>query len=149
MSDLQCAATLLVVGGGSDADPAPLAEELKLARVASLYAADGQEQPAETLAGGLGLTVRRLADLETDARGALGEVVDLHRGETVLVVVADDWLVESLPGLLTNVPDDFGVGREAPAWSPAEVAADADGWVLRRWAGEPVGTTGENSASNA
>ena len=148
MSDLQCAATLLVVSG-SDADPAPLAEELKVARVASLYAADGQQNPAETLADGLGLAVRQLGDLETDARGALGEVVDLHRGETVLVVVPNRWLVESLPGLLTNVPDDFGVGRGASAWSPAEVAADADGWVLRRWTGEPVGTSGEIQAPNA
>lgn len=143
MSDLQCAATLLVVSG-SDADPGALAEELKGARVASLYAADGQQHPAETLGGDLGLPVRRLGDLESDARGALGEVIDLHRGETVLVVVPNDWLVASLPGLLANVPDDFGAVRGAPGWSPAEVAADADGWVLRRWAGEAVGTSGEN-----
>ena len=148
MSDLQCAATLLVVSGG-DADPAALAEELKVARVASLYTAEGQQPAAEALADALGLGVRQLGDLETDARGALGEVIDLHRGETVLVVVPNDWLVESLPGLLANVPDDFGVAQGAPEWSPAEVAADADGWVLRRWAGEPLQTSSENSASNA
>jgi hypothetical protein len=104
--------------------------------VASLYAARGQQHPAEALAGDLELPVRQLGDLDTDARGALGEVIDLHRGETVLVVVPNDWLVGSLPGLLANVPDDFGTVRGAPDWSPVEVAADADGWVLRRWAGQ-------------
>ena len=148
MSDLQCAATLLVVSG-SDADRGALAEDLRTARVASLYAARGERHPAEVLGADLGLPVRQLGDLETDARGALGEVIDLHRGETVLLVVPNAWLVGSLPGLLANVPDDFGAVRGAPEWSPAEVAADADGWVLRRWAGAPLGAGAEDSAANA
>lgn len=68
----------------------------------------------------------------------LGEVVDLHRGETVLVVSHGGAIRVAVPQLVSNVPDAFGSTHELENCEVVEVHADADGWVMRSWAGEPV-----------
>jgi 2,3-bisphosphoglycerate-dependent phosphoglycerate mutase len=74
---------------------------------------------------------QRMADeLET--------IVDLHRGETVLVVTHGGAIRVAVPQLASNVPDGFGTTHEVENCGVVEVDADADGWVVRSWGGEPV-----------
>jgi 2,3-bisphosphoglycerate-dependent phosphoglycerate mutase len=148
VSDLQCAATLLLAAR-ADADPADgvtlagreLARDLghRLAgeRVASVYAAPdvAAVQTAELVAGVLGVPVRVRPGLGDALGEELAGIVDLHRGETVLVVCEPASLSEDLPRLLSNVADRYGAGRPLGHCEVAEVAADADGWVLRSWGG--------------
>ncbi len=107
MSDLQCAATLLLVPVGR---AATLARELARARVAHVWTTTAPEavQVAETAAADLhvGLTVLDRLDQPEKFRAALAEIADQHRGETVLVVVDHQEAV-------------------------AEVTIDGDAWVSR------------------
>ncbi|HET7356441.1 MAG TPA: hypothetical protein VFJ09_07170 [Nocardioidaceae bacterium] len=94
MSDLQCAATLLFLSPDDEETVA----ELAAARVATVY--DGQHAAASKRAVDLAAALRvRAASLgepvtahevrsqRPEAMRVLGEVVDLHRGETVVVLV--------------------------------------------------------------
>lgn len=117
MSDLQCAATLLITGAeGVDADR--LADTLRPHHVAAVYASPlaDAERVAAVVARRLGVSRHALP---AGGRGAetVEGVADLHRGETVLVV-ADG---EQVPG----VPDE----------GLAEVLVDGDGWTRRAWTG--------------
>ena len=69
----------------------------------------------------------------------LEAIIDLHRGETVLVVSHGGAIRVAVPQLASNVPDNFGTVHEVDNCSVVEVDADADGWVLRSWAGERLG----------
>jgi Mrp family chromosome partitioning ATPase len=89
VSDLQCPARFLLVCGPD----ASLAEELRHERVAAVYV-DPPGPGAAALAGALGLEAQALARpialvdvLERDpgALATLGDLADLHRGETVVV----------------------------------------------------------------
>ena len=93
MSDLQCAARLLFLSAEDEAAAARLPEE----RVAAVY--DGHHHPASAeatdLARTLGVPVRSLEDgvsaeraraRDPETMRVLGEVADLYRGETVVVL---------------------------------------------------------------
>jgi probable phosphoglycerate mutase len=69
----------------------------------------------------------------------LEAIVDEHRGETVLVVSHGGVMSFAVPHLAANVRDDFAKGRALRPCDLVEVAADADAWVLRAWAGHAVG----------
>lgn len=97
MSDLQCPARFLLLAG-----ELPDAGALRHERVAAVYAAtgspgDGADRAAE-LARAVGVPVREMTAVlwldevvgrNEEALGALEDLADLHRGETVLVAVAD------------------------------------------------------------
>lgn len=117
MSDLQCAATLLVTGSeGLDVDR--LADSLRPHHVAAVYASPlaEAERAAAVVAQRLGVSRRALP---SGGRGheTLEGVADMHRGETVLVV-----------GDADQVP-------VVPAEGVAEVLVDGDGWTQRAWQG--------------
>jgi hypothetical protein len=101
MSSLQCPATMLVV-------PAAAVEGLQLAglRVAHVWSDPASTRPAEAAAARLGVGVTQREDVAD--REVLGEIADLHPGETVLVV-------------------------SSVVTSATEVLADADGWSRRPW----------------
>ena len=111
MSDLQCAATLLLV---PYRDVSNLGQALSGSRVAMVWTTtiEPARQAAGVLAADLGVGVTASADIAgTDPSAAvLGEIADQHRGETVVVVLdTGDAIVE--------------------------VAVDGDGLVRRRWNG--------------
>ncbi|UYM05957.1 histidine phosphatase family protein [Solicola gregarius] len=66
-------------------------------------------------------------------RGALESIVDLHRGETVLVVSHGGVMGLVLPRLVSNLPDAHAHGRVIPNGAVAELLADADDWRCERW----------------
>jgi hypothetical protein len=109
MSDLQCAATLLLVPYGTADDHA---RALADARVAHIWTASSEEArlAAAALAADLGVGVTANGDLDQAEPSAavLGAIADEHRGETVVVVV------------------DHGE-------AVLEVAIDGDGSVRRTW----------------
>ena len=88
MSDLQCAARLIVVNPPGLADVEALALSLALEKVAAVYA--DADVPGtgriESLAGHLGAAVQLVRDSLADATSGFEEIVDRHRGETVVVV---------------------------------------------------------------
>lgn len=125
MSDLQCPVRLLLVcapPGG-----APRWERFEDARVLAVYAEPGLQAHGARAARALGLTPHLLD--EGSGTGSLWHAVtdlaDLHRGETVLVVLAEDRLVEVLTRLGAPAP---------PAGEPVRIDVDGDG---PRWASGP------------
>jgi broad specificity phosphatase PhoE len=75
--------------------------------------------------------VRRVSD-------ELQSLADQFRGETALVISHGGSMSLVLPRLVRNVEDDFATGRPLDNCAPCEIAADADGWMLRTWNGEPL-----------
>lgn len=69
----------------------------------------------------------------------LEEVADVHRGESVLVVSHGGAVRAALSALARNL--DPARARELPLPDCGVVAleGDADGWVVRSWAGTPLG----------
>lgn len=177
MSDLQCAATLLIARPAVMDDEArgearasgdvgarlsvvgreqagALAHALRGARVAAVYSGAGSAavQTAEVVAAALGVGASMPSGLgngggggedhqsgQDDSAGRPGEeltaaletIVDIHRGETVLVVSDVDVMEATVRQLAGNVRTDHALGP----CEVAEVAVDADGWVVRSWAG--------------
>jgi hypothetical protein len=88
MSDLQCAARIIVVTPPAMADVTWLASELYRERVQVVYAADDVPDtgPVETLAEDLGVPCRSGHGLLDDTSEGLADIADRHRGETVVVV---------------------------------------------------------------
>lgn len=112
MSDLQCAATLLLVRPGSDPDA--VGPELVGRRVAAVYcdATAPAVRTAEALAAVTGVRVVAREELaETATAGELSAMADEHRGETVVVVAST------------------GLGHDGAA--VVELVMDADGWAVR------------------
>ena len=112
MSDLQCAATLLLVRPG--ADPDEVGPELVGRRVAAVYcdATAPAVRTAEALAAVTGVrVVAREGLAETVTAGELSAIADEHRGETVAVVASS------------------GLGQEGAA--VVELVMDADAWAVR------------------
>ena len=120
MSDLQCPATFLVLGS---ADPRAL-EGVRDARLAAAYAVPEARARVAAALGGTGPQVTTL-DLDGSTyAAALEGLADLHRGETVLVVLPED-----APAALAGRGDR----SPAPAGEVLEVAVDADGWSVHIW----------------
>ena len=175
MSDLQCAATVLLAQHGEAEDGAPpvpdaggaltergrhqarlLADRLRERRVAVVYSSPVAPavQTAEIAADVLGVAVRVREDLRGPSAGESGhEVVarvraeletvsDLHRGESVLVVSQGGVVSASVADLAQNLPRHRAPGRTLGPGALVEVAADADGWWVRSWAGAPVADPG-------
>jgi probable phosphoglycerate mutase len=71
--------------------------------------------------------------------GELDGIVDQHRGETVLVVTHGGVISLAVPHLAVNVGTDFATGRDLENCGLVRVLADADGFVVRGWGGEPLG----------
>jgi hypothetical protein len=112
VSDLQCAATLLLVRPGTD--PEEVGPALAGRRLVAVYC-DGTVpavRTAETLAAATGVRVVARGGLaETSTADELSAIADEHRGETVAVVART------------------GLGPEGAA--VVELVMDADGWVVR------------------
>jgi hypothetical protein len=88
MSDLQCAARIILVTPAGLGDVPWLASMLGRERVMAVYAADDVPDtgPVETLAEDLGVPAHLARGDLGDASHSLEEIVDRHRGETVVVV---------------------------------------------------------------
>jgi probable phosphoglycerate mutase len=65
------------------------------------------------------------------------EVADQHRGEAVLVVSHGGAILAGVPHLL-GLPAAFVRDRTLTNGGVLELAADADGWRLVRWADDPL-----------
>lgn len=97
-----------------------------------LVAWDAGDHDARVPGGESGNEIRQRMAEELEA------IVDLHRGETVLVVSHGGAIRVAIPQLASNVPDSFGTAHEVGHCALIEVDADADGWLLCSWGGEPV-----------
>jgi probable phosphoglycerate mutase len=65
--------------------------------------------------------------------GAIEEIADTHRGETVLMFT-QGWVISLvIPRLSVNVRNDLGTQRVLPHCAPVEVEVDADGWRVISW----------------
>ena len=124
MSDLQCPARFLVLGGADAPLADALADSLRHERVAAVYDGQGDSagSGAEALARRLGVPARvlgralRVADVlagDPVAMGDLTELSDLHRGETLVVTAAGD------PGRRVDVSID-GDGTTVVEVSPGD-----------------------------
>jgi hypothetical protein len=120
VSDLLCPATFLVLGSAAE----QAAARVVGARLAAAYATVDGRAVAAAGGGGWGLGVGTLELDGTTYASALEDLADLHRGETVLVVL----------------PQDTAAALAAACGSPdgepdrvLEVAVDGDGWSVRSW----------------
>ncbi len=144
MSDLQCAATLLLVPPGEVEPSRALGRMLRDARLAAIYTSPrgSAVRTAEVVGAETGLPVSVLAGLAsaTGLRAELGAIADQHRGETVLVVSQSGVIRTAVPPMV-GLEDEVAASRPLAGCAVVEVASDADGWVLRSWAGAPgIGT---------
>lgn len=120
MSDLQCAARILV-GSTTGSAAADWHDRLSGERVAAVYAVDGTPHAADLSrrVGGASLsltepvTVQAVLARQPDTLAQLRDIADLHRGETVLVLAADD------------------IGRGSLDDRTVTVLVDGDGIVVR------------------
>ena len=88
MSDLQCAARIIVVNPPGLGDVPWLASSLAREKVTAVYAADDVPDtgPVESLADDLGVPSHLGHGDLADGTTGLEEIVDRHRGETAVVV---------------------------------------------------------------
>ena len=142
MSDLQCAATLLLADAG---DGRALGRSLVDRRIAAIYTSPhpAAVRTAETAAAATGAEVSVREDLRepldesgTEVRARvereLDALADLHRGETVLVVSHTGTLQAGVLPLVGR-GSEYAAAHPVPPGAVVEVAADADGWLLRSW----------------
>jgi hypothetical protein len=126
VSDLQCPATFVLVP--DDAQPERVDHALAHDRVAEVRTDARPEAVGlgRTLAAGWGLPAPVAAVLDAASyRDLLGDLADLRRGETTVVVVA--------PELLALV-----AGRgQGDAVDLVELQVDADGWIVRERGAPP------------
>jgi len=168
MADLQCAATFLISCPGEverdsevpdDAggltlrgrvQARELGRVLRDAHLSMIYCSSMARavQTAEIVAAEVGVPVRVRDNLrESSAREELQGLLDLHRGETVLVVSLPGAITLVVPQLADNVPGDFAKARALGDCDVVVLAGDADGWVLRSWAGEEERWDGHRRSS--
>ena len=121
MSDLQCAATFLVLPAGS----AIPAEQLLAERPACLYTETGLH--VADLARGLGLAARHLPGTRTPTApaaltAALTALADEFRGETLAVVVSDATYADLTREVVSTSPPAVVVEIDADSrrWRPYE-----------------------------
>lgn len=142
MSDLQCAATILIARDGAGD---VLADAVRRRRIACVYASPGPEavRTGEVVGAELGTPVRvrdglsartegTLDDLIARFREALEEISDLHRGETVLAVSHEPVIRQVIPRL-TSMRDVSEGERTVAEGALVEVAIDADDWRCDAW----------------
>ena len=138
MSDLHCPATLLLAPYVEGAEPSAegsrrLVERAAVDNVSRIYAGTRSEvaQTIGAVETRVPATSEQRPELDgNDVADALSAIADLHRGETVLVL---------LPVAIIECTLDLLVGRRARLrrqasmhyGSVVEVAVDADGWLLR------------------
>jgi probable phosphoglycerate mutase len=72
--------------------------------------------------------------------GVLEEAADRHRGEAVLVISHGGAICTAIPNLTRNLERRFPLSRPLANCDVVELAADADGWIARSWAGEDLST---------
>ena len=144
MSDLQCAATIILA---SDGDAAAVAAELTRRHVGGLWtSADATAQQTATVVGTtLGTPPRtdeRLAAIGVDEEphtavtrfaDAVWDISDLTRGETSVVITHPDILAAAVASRCRNVPADLTRSEPLDAGETAEIDVDSDGWVCTRW----------------
>jgi hypothetical protein len=127
MSDLQCPARIIVVNPPALGDVRWLASEIHLERVQAVYAADDVPDtgPVESLADDLGVPSHLGHGDLRDGSSGLAELVDLHRGESIVVVrageAADPVLVLVDSDGATVQPIDPGPSVE---WSTEGVSSE-------------------------
>jgi broad specificity phosphatase PhoE len=148
MSDLQCAATVLLVPPGPAEPSRALGRALRDARLAAIYTSPRSSavRTAEVVGAETGLPVSVLAGL-AGARGLRAEldaIADQHRGETVLVVSHTGAIRAGVPPMV-GLGDEVAASRRLAGCAVVEVGSDADGWVLRSWAGAPGLGTGPDT----
>lgn len=68
----------------------------------------------------------------------LEEIADSHRGESVLVISHGGVMCMALSALARNLALSHSRDLPMPHCGVVAVEADADGWVARAWAGQPV-----------
>ena len=68
-------------------------------------------------------------------RGVLDEAADRFRGEAVLVISHGGAICTAVPNLARNLDRATRCRRPLANCDVVELAADADGWVARSWAG--------------
>src|SRR4051812_35365968 len=92
MSDLQCAARVILVNPPALSDVAWLASAIHLEKVQAVYAAADVPDtgPVESLADDLGVPSHLGHGALHDGSPGLEELVDRHRGETIVVVRGGD-----------------------------------------------------------
>jgi len=66
-------------------------------------------------------------------REVLDSIVDLHRGETVLVVSHGGSMCIALPRLVSNLADTHASSLQIANVAPVEILADADDWRCEHW----------------
>lgn len=70
--------------------------------------------------------------------GVLEEAADRYRGEAVLVISHGGAICTAIPNLARNLDRRFPLARPLANCGVVELAADADGWIVRSWAGEQL-----------
>ena len=149
MSDLQCPATLLVARHGDVAEVRELVDALRERKVAAVSSSHLPRavDSAAVAAAALGVGSRVVAGLEELSggegehevleryRGALEEIADLHRGETVLVFSHSGVMSLCLPRMGGHVRDDLAARVFLPHCAVAEVSIDADDVTILSWPG--------------
>lgn len=157
MSDLQCAATILVARHGeSELESGRLPDDGRslttagrsqahrlgaalVGRAVTLVYCSPMApavQTAEIAAGVLGASVRVQTGLSgfpagDQMSGELQAIADLHRGETVLVVSDVRAISTALPRLAPQLSGMLTQrGPTTGFCEPIELKADADGWVV-------------------
>jgi hypothetical protein len=120
MSDLQCPATFLVP---ASAEPRTL-EGLRDTHLAAAYAVPEARARVSAALGESGPPVTELDLAGRTYAAALEGLADLHRGETVLVVLPED-----APATLSGRAE----GATRASDEVLEVAVDADGWSVHIW----------------
>lgn len=131
MSDLFCAASLLVVRSGEPGAESALDGVLPGLRVAAVWTTRSGRVTADAVAAHTGATVTVREDLgdESALAGVIEELADTFRGETV-AVVGETRLIAAVLAEAVNT-------TALPMLQPGQSAAaqvDADGLVLHRWA---------------
>ncbi|MDN5851634.1 MAG: histidine phosphatase family protein [Actinomycetia bacterium] len=66
-------------------------------------------------------------------RDVLESIVDLHRGETVLVISHGGVMCLALPRLVSNLADNHAASLQIANAAAVEILADADDWRCERW----------------
>ena len=81
--------------------------------------------------------------------GAIEEIADTHRGETVLVFTHGGVISLVIPRLSVNVRNDLGAQRVLPHCAPVEVEVDADGWRVISWPPPSSAVVGHSRSEQA